>query len=209
MYYLCIAYGAFLRGEFKTGQSVVINGATGNLGTASVLVALAMGASKIYAVGRNISVLHELKALDPKRITTVSLPDQMEDYSSVFSLQIGEADLLVDAVGVIDNSALVEAGLSVLRPQGTAVFLGGVISNVPVSYLTTLVKELNIKGSSMYPDSAPRVSACGGSVDSTSTPAPSRWPRFRASARSASFTTGPRDVLMRMEPGCIRASCPG
>ncbi|WP_248924105.1 zinc-binding dehydrogenase [Paenibacillus hamazuiensis] len=156
MYYLCIAYGAFLRGEFKTGQSVVINGATGNLGTASVLVALAMGASKIYAVGRNISVLHELEALDPKRITTVSLPDQIEDYSSLFSIQVGEADLLVDAVGVIDNSALVEAGLSVLRPHGTAVFLGGVITNVPVSYLTALVKELNIKGSSMYPDSAPR-----------------------------------------------------
>jgi threonine dehydrogenase-like Zn-dependent dehydrogenase len=55
----------------------------------------------------------------------------------------------------MDSPALVQAGLSVLRPHGTGVFLGGVASNVPISYLTTLVKELNIKGSWMYPDRAP------------------------------------------------------
>jgi alcohol dehydrogenase len=155
MYYLCIAYGAYLRGDFKPGQSVVINGATGNLGAASVLVALAMGASKIYAVGRNKAVLQELAALDTKRIAAVALPERPEDYSAELSSRIGEADLLVDAVGVMDSSALVQAGLSVLRPHGTAVLLGGVMSDVPVSYLTTLVKELNIKGSWMYPDRAP------------------------------------------------------
>lgn len=35
MYYLCVSYGAFLRAEFKPGKSVIVNGATGNLGAAS------------------------------------------------------------------------------------------------------------------------------------------------------------------------------
>ena len=155
MYYLSIAYGALLRGELIPGQSVLINGATGNLGSASTLVALAMGASKILAVGRNRDVLHSLAALDPKRITAVSLPERVDDYGALFSSEISGVDLMIDAVGTMDNSALVEAGLSVLRQNGTAVFLGGVTTNVPLSYLMTLVKELNIKGSFMYPKSAP------------------------------------------------------
>jgi alcohol dehydrogenase len=155
MYYLCIAYGALLRGDFRPGQSVVVSGATGNLGTASVLVALAMGASKVFAVGRNRNVLLALAAQDSKRIVPVTLPERSEEYGAVLSDQIEEADLLIDAVGIMSQSALAEAGLSVLRRHGTAVFLGGVLTDVPVSYLTAIVKELNIKGSSMYPISAP------------------------------------------------------
>jgi alcohol dehydrogenase len=155
MYYLCIAYGAFLRGEFRPGQSVLINGATGNLGTAAVLVALALGASRIFAVGRNTSVLQSLTELDPQRIMSVPLPEREEDYGSALSSRLGQVDMMVDAVGIVDNPSLVEAGLSLLSQHGTAVFVGGVVTNVHLSYLTTLVKELNIKGSSMYPSSAP------------------------------------------------------
>ncbi|QYR22563.1 zinc-binding dehydrogenase [Paenibacillus sp. sptzw28] len=155
MYYLCIAYGAFLRGEFKPGQSVLINGATGNLGTASVLTALAMGASRVYAAGRNLSVLESLTELDPLRVQSVPLPQREEEYGSTLSKQVKQVDIMIDAVGIIDSPSLVEAGLSVLRQGGTAVLLGGVAANVHLSYLMTLVKELNIKGSSMYPSSAP------------------------------------------------------
>lgn len=34
-------------------------------------------------------------------------------------------------------------------------FVGGVSADVRFPYMTTLVKEINIKGSFMYPDSAP------------------------------------------------------
>ncbi len=155
IYYLSIAYGALLRGELTPGQSVLVNGATGNLGSASVLMALAMGASRIFAVGRNSDVLHSLAALDPKRVTAVSLPDRVEDYHQRVSAEINGVDLMIDAVGVLNHSTLVEAGLSILRHNGTAVFLGGVATNVQLSYLTTLVKGLNIRGSFMYPLSAP------------------------------------------------------
>lgn len=155
MYYLCISYGAFLRGDFKPGQSVLINGATGNLGAASVLIALAMGASKIFAIGRNRSVLNELTELNPKRVISVSLPEHAEDYQTVFSSRIGEVDVMVDAVGSMDHAVLTEAGIATIRQSGTAVFTGGVTADVHLPYLTTLIKELNIKGSFMYPAFAP------------------------------------------------------
>ena len=40
------------------------------------------------------------------------------------------------------------------------------------------------------------LSFAGGSVDSTSTPAPAIFPEFSASARAFSSTTGPREVFM-------------
>jgi alcohol dehydrogenase len=155
LYYSCIAYGAFLRGDFRPGQAVLVTGATGNLGTASVLVALALGASKVYAVGRNVAALQALAALDPQRVASVALPGNEDDYAAALADSVEEVELLVDAVGIVNSSALLEAGMSRLKQKGTAVFLGGVVAPVPVSYLMMLVKELDIKGSSMYPREAP------------------------------------------------------
>ncbi|WP_100487795.1 hypothetical protein [Sporolactobacillus pectinivorans] len=55
----------------------------------------------------------------------------------------------------MDHATLTEAGISVIRQRGTAVFAGGVTTDVHLPYLTMLIKELNIKGSFMYPDFAP------------------------------------------------------
>ena len=71
--WLGTCYGAFLRSDFRPGHTVVVNAATGLVGTAGVLLALAMGAGKIVAVGRKSKVLEELETLDPKRITSVRI----------------------------------------------------------------------------------------------------------------------------------------
>src|SRR5271155_5370300 len=47
------------------------------------------------------------------------------------------------------------------------------------------------------------LSSDGGSLESTSTAAPARYPSLSASARSCSITSGPREELMRNEPGFI------
>jgi NADPH:quinone reductase-like Zn-dependent oxidoreductase len=49
---LAIADGGLRRGELRGGQTVVVNGATGNLGGAAVLAALARGAARVVATGR-------------------------------------------------------------------------------------------------------------------------------------------------------------
>ena len=44
-----------------------------------------------------------------------------------------------------------------------------------------------------------------GSTETTSSPAAYTRPRFSASAKSCSITSGPRPLLMRMTPGFIRS----
>ena len=50
------------------------------------------------------------------------------------------------------------------------------------------------------------LSAFGGSVESTSIPAPAMRPSFSALASASSSMTGPREELMRMAFGFINAS---
>src|ERR1700723_2917069 len=47
------ALGGLIAGDLKAGETIVVNGATGGFGGAGVAVALAMGAGKVVAAGRN------------------------------------------------------------------------------------------------------------------------------------------------------------
>jgi alcohol dehydrogenase len=100
-------------------------------------------------------VIQALTNLHPQRVIGVTLPEDTEVYSSTLAQAVEPVDMFLDAVGITPDSSLVTAGISLLKQGGTAVFLGGVVSDVPLSYLLTLVKELTIKGSSMYPQDAP------------------------------------------------------
>ena len=70
--YLGTAYAALKRAGAEPGTSLLINGATGTLGTGAVLLALAMGITKILAVARDEKLLEELRAIAPGRIFTHS-----------------------------------------------------------------------------------------------------------------------------------------
>jgi alcohol dehydrogenase len=50
---LLVPFGGLLAGDLKAGETLVVNGATGGFGGAGVAVALAMGAGKVVAAGRN------------------------------------------------------------------------------------------------------------------------------------------------------------
>ncbi len=50
---LLVPYGGLLAGDLKAGETLVVNGATGGFGGAGVAVALAMGAGRVVAAGRN------------------------------------------------------------------------------------------------------------------------------------------------------------
>ena len=50
---LVVPYGGLLKGRLAPGETIIVNGATGAYGTAAVLLAVAMGAGKVIAAGRN------------------------------------------------------------------------------------------------------------------------------------------------------------
>lgn len=153
--YLSITYGGFLKGKLSPGQTVLINGATGNMGSAAVLVSLAMGAKIVYVVGRNRAEIDNLKTLDPKRVIPILLEGPEEEYVNILTSKASNVDLVLDALGTVLTPYLTSAGISTLRPKGTVVFIGGVFTDVPVSYYDMLTREITITGSFMYPETAP------------------------------------------------------
>ncbi len=68
-----VGYRALKRARLHSGETVLINGASGITGIGTVLSALAMGAPLIIAVARNPARLERVRAIDPKRIATIAL----------------------------------------------------------------------------------------------------------------------------------------
>lgn len=152
--FLTIAYGGLLRGEVAPGQTLIVNGATGCLGASAVLVSLAMGVSKVIAVGRNQDTLNSLVQLDPRRVISVALAGNAEDIEQVKAAS-GGADVVLDCLGAVKTPDPVLTCINALRPGGTAVFIGGVEAEIPLPYLRIMLSELTIKGVFMYPRHAP------------------------------------------------------
>lgn len=97
--WLTIAAGAVERSDLRAGDRVAVVGASGQLGGAVVLLALAQGAGAVAAVGRNRAALDRLAALDPRVRPVVSTGDRAADTAAVLDALGGEADVVVDALG--------------------------------------------------------------------------------------------------------------
>ena len=68
-----VGYRALKRARLHSGETVLINGASGITGIGTVLSALAMGAAQVIAVARNLARLERVRAIDPRRVVTVAL----------------------------------------------------------------------------------------------------------------------------------------
>jgi alcohol dehydrogenase len=153
--FLAIPYGGFLRGELRPGQTVIVNGATGTLGAAGVLVAHAMGAAAVIAVGRDRPRLEKMQALDPQRVIPVALAGQLDADRAALRKVTEAADLLLDLLGGATTPDPTLACLEALRPRGTAILMGGVQAQLPLAYAQIMLKEVTIRGAFMYPRHAP------------------------------------------------------
>lgn len=76
-----VPYGSFLAANLQPGETVLVSGATGNFGSAAVAVALATGAERVVAPGRNQAVLDDLSRrfgsrLRPFQLTGEEDPDR-------------------------------------------------------------------------------------------------------------------------------------
>src|SRR5258707_2584427 len=73
-----IPFGGLLRGRLAAGETLVVNGATGAYGTAAVLVAVAMGAARVIAAGRNKDALEAVVRAGGPRVVAVKLAGNMQ-----------------------------------------------------------------------------------------------------------------------------------
>lgn len=149
--YIGTSYGALRRGGFRPADIVVVNGATGVLGVGTVVLLLALGASRIVALGRKRATLAGLEALDPRRVVGLPLVGETLDPASIIAAAGGAAQLFIDAIGFARSPALTLAGIRALGLEGHAVLIGGVDADIPIAYATQMIGlKLTIRGSEWF-----------------------------------------------------------
>ena len=148
--WLGTAYAAFLRAGLTRGQSVVINGATGLLGAGAVLLALALGAERVVALGRRKAALDELEAIGGQRVKTICLAETSDPTTAVRTAVDARAHVALDAVGSIDDPASTVAAIKSLGRRGVAILVGNATAVLPLGYDTILDSELTIAGSNWF-----------------------------------------------------------
>lgn len=147
--YLGTAYSGLRKAGVRAGSSVIISGATGTLGLGAVALALAMGATRIFALARNEALLAEVKALAPDRIHTLSLKDGdagVGDWVRDLTDGLG-ADAFLDAVGPGAPHSTSIAGIEALRRGGRMVDVGGMSEPLPLQMFRLMCFQISVIGS--------------------------------------------------------------
>lgn len=150
-----LPFGGLVRGRLTAGETVIVNGATGAYGSAAVLVALAMGAARVVAGGRNKQVLESLTKAGGPRVAPIQLVgDVAKDTAALRAACGGGAHLAFDMVGVAKDPNSTLAALGSLYRYGRLVLMGSTLAPVPINYMLMMFNSLEIIGNFMYPQNA-------------------------------------------------------
>ncbi|MFM0503780.1 zinc-binding dehydrogenase [Paraburkholderia caffeinilytica] len=146
-----VPFGGLRRGRLSAGETVVVNGASGYFGSAAVLAALALGASKVVALGRRLAPLRALVEQGRGRVVPVVLTgDALQDTAAIRAASGGGADLAFDMVGQAADANATLATLRSLRRGGRLVLMGSMQADLPVTYSEMLLNNWELIGHFMY-----------------------------------------------------------
>ena len=163
---LCLVpYGGFLDGGLQPGGTVVISGATGAYGGAAVAVAVAMGAGRVIAPGRNRAALADLERRFGRRVRAVVLSgNEDEDRAAMQAAAEGPVDLVLDILPPSAPAAAARAAAMTVREFGRVVLMGGVGmlggDDLALPYPWLMRNSVTVRGRWMAPrDAVPRMIA--------------------------------------------------
>jgi NADPH2:quinone reductase len=128
-------------GELKIGDTVLVNGASGGVGTATVMLAHAMGA-RVVAASRSAEKRARLIQLGADFVVDSTSPDAMEDEIKS-ALDGGRIDIVVENLG----GAYLQSSVNVLTEGGrigVVGLLGGFMSEISLGNL--IHKRARIEG---------------------------------------------------------------
>lgn len=145
--YIGTSYAGLRKAQLEAGQTLVIDGATGTLGLGGTLCALAMGARKIFATGRNKELLARLVELAPKRIHPIVLGERtVHDVVMEHTDGYG-VDAVLQALGPQAPPSAVLDSFSALRRGGKAVSIGGVSDPIALEPFPLMCQQKSLIGS--------------------------------------------------------------
>lgn len=144
--YIGTAYSGLRKANLQAGQTVMIDGGTGTLGVGATICALAMGAAKIFATGRNKEHLAQLKSIAPDRIQTLVMDGGVVDEILRQTQGFG-VDVIIQCLGANAPVDSVAASIKALRRGGVHVNTGGMVSPLPVDLVDLMTRQKSILGS--------------------------------------------------------------
>ena len=156
---LLVPYGGLVAIDLRVGETVVVNGATGGFGSAGVAVALAMGAGKVVATGRNVASLDDLVRRFGPRVRPAPMTGvEDEDRRIIAKTAGGPIDCMLDLLPPEATGAQVRAAVLSVRPRGRVVLMGGVGqqggAGLELPYPWLMRNEVTVRGKWMYPREA-------------------------------------------------------
>src|SRR5437660_1673467 len=102
---LIVPFGGLQRLNLCGGQTIIVNGASGYFGSGAVLLAVAMGAGRVVAVGRKREALERLtEAFGPRVIPAVVTGDAANDLVIIRHAAGGSADVALDLLGAAKST---------------------------------------------------------------------------------------------------------
>ena len=151
-----VPYGGLLAIKLQAGETLLINGATGNFGSAAVAVALGMGAGCVIATGRNAQTLADLKSrFGPRLRTIVMSGDEANDREAIAQMADGRIDCMLDLLPPMATTAQGRPALLSVRPNGRIALMGGVGmlggAGLDIPYPWIMRNNITIQGQWMYP----------------------------------------------------------
>lgn len=154
------------RAGFRPGDTVLVLGASGGVGSAAVQLAKALGASSVIACTRGVAGAHVATALGADHVVDAGMDDLRDGLrAAVLEATAGHgADIVIDPVGGAAHAAALRA----MAWCGRMVIVGfaaGEIPSIRANYL--LVKNIAVAGLqwSDYRDRQPeKVAAAQGKI---------------------------------------------
>lgn len=137
---MAVGYRTLKRTRLESGETVIVNGATGITGVGVVLSALAMGAAQVIAIARDPARLAHLQKVDPRRLATVSIPGESIQKRVMELTRDNGANILVD-VNPNGGESLLECLYSLER-GGRAGLIAGHSQSLQLPYTFFLIRNI-------------------------------------------------------------------
>lgn len=151
---LAVPFGGLHAGDLRAGETLVVSGASGGFGGAGVAVALAMGAGRVVATGRNAAALQDLVRRLGPRVAPVQVTGEAdEDRRRILEAAAGPIDMVLDFLPREAKAGQVMAAAMTLRPGGRLVLMGGLRgpgADLPLNYNWLMEGNITVRGQWMY-----------------------------------------------------------